>query len=134
MRIFVRLAFMCVSLLVLNGCVTQQMIAKAQGVPGPLDSPGTPPSPPQPAYYALVPLVLPIDLIAGPIELIAMANREPGGTVTRMPDGYAQNPDGSFYQTSGPAQAPYRPAPGSAVGYDPNPSGPTGPYYQRPGN
>lgn len=123
----------CVAMLALSGCMTQQMISKAQGTTGPMDSPGTPPGPPQPAYYALVPLVLPLDLVAGPFELIAMAGRQPNGTVSNMPSGYAQAPNGEFYQTSGPQQAPYRPTQGSAVGFEPNPQGPTGPYYQAPG-
>lgn len=125
------LSGLSVAVLSVSGCVTQQMISRAQGVPGPMDPPNAPVGPPQPAYYALVPLVLPLDLIAGPFELAAMANRQSGSAPTRMPDGYAQRPDGSYYQT-GPAPAPYRPTQGSAVGFEPNPSGPTGPYYPRP--
>lgn len=69
----------------LNSCATQQMIARAQGNPGPLDGPGAAPAGPQPAYYALVPLVLPIDLVAWPFEYFYMKNRQPSGPPVAPP-------------------------------------------------
>ena len=62
-----------------SSCATQDMIAKAQGLPGPLDPPNQPPTKPNPAYYALVPLVLPFDLVAWPFEYFYMQNRTPSG-------------------------------------------------------
>jgi hypothetical protein len=53
----------------LPACATSEMISRAQGQPGPMDPPDLQPPPPMPAYYALVPLVLPFDAVAWPIQL-----------------------------------------------------------------
>ena len=62
------------ALALLPSCATSEMIARAQGRPGPMDPPNQQPPPPMPGYYALVPLVLPFDAVAWPIE-VAMGYR-----------------------------------------------------------
>lgn len=90
-----------------SSCATQDMIAKAQGAPGPLDPPTQPPSKPNPAYYALVPLTLPFDLIFWPVEYFYMQGRTPSGPGPGSPPpGYYQ--DDSQYLNS-PQPQPYRP-------------------------
>ena len=75
----------------LCSCATQDMIAKANGMPGPLDPPNQPPMKPNPAYYALVPVVLPFDLVAWPFQYIYLRNRPHyTGVPTSPPPGYYQ--------------------------------------------
>lgn len=96
-----------------SSCATQDMIAKAQGLPGPLDPPNQPPTKPNPAYYALVPLVFPFDLVAWPFEYLYMQNRTPSGPPPPNYPGagpYGPGGPGPYYQ-SGPSFQPYRPAP-----------------------
>lgn len=62
----------------LSSCVTADVIARAEGKPpprGPSDAPAPAPSP---AYYALVPLVLPIDIVFWPIEYFALKDNASG--------------------------------------------------------
>lgn len=88
------------ALLALGGCATQDMIAKAQGRPGPLDPPDAAGRAPQPGYYVLVPLVLPFDLVAWPFEYFYMKDRQP----TADPDVQPH-----YYQPPSPDMTPYRP-------------------------
>ena len=63
-----RLAFFAAVLALLNAsCMSLDMIAHAEGKPPPEDPQG-PPYVARPGYYALVPLVLPLDLITLPIQ------------------------------------------------------------------
>lgn len=50
-----------------SSCISLDMIAHAEGKPPPTDPNGRPYDP-MPGYYALVPLVLPIDLITLPVQ------------------------------------------------------------------
>ena len=50
-----------------TSCMSPDMIAHAEGKAPPSDPQG-PPYNAQPAYYALVPLVLPLDLITLPVQ------------------------------------------------------------------
>jgi hypothetical protein len=56
-------------------CATQDVMAKASGQPGPLAPPNQPPSNPNAAYYALVPLTVPFDLLTWPIQYFYMQGR-----------------------------------------------------------
>jgi hypothetical protein len=51
-----------------SSCVTADVMARAEGKPPPRGPQDAPAPPPAPAYYALVPLVLPIDIVFWPIE------------------------------------------------------------------
>ena len=60
----------------LSSCVTADVLARAEGKPpprGPQDAPAPAPSP---AYYALVPLVLPIDIVFWPIEYFYLSDNQ----------------------------------------------------------
>lgn len=97
-RLIYPLAFAAVAMS-LCSCATQDMIAKANGTPGPLDPPDQPPQKPNPAYYLLVPVVFPFDLVAWPFEYLYLQSRsqpEPSG------------PPPAYYQPS-PGMTPYRP-------------------------
>ncbi len=50
-----------------TSCMSLDMIAHAEGKPSPQD-PNGPPYNAAPGYYALVPLVLPLDLITLPVQ------------------------------------------------------------------
>jgi hypothetical protein len=50
-----------------SSCMSLDMVAHAEGKAPPTDPQG-PPYPPQPGYYALVPLVLPLDLVSLPVQ------------------------------------------------------------------
>jgi hypothetical protein len=50
-----------------SSCMSLDMIAHAEGKAPPTD-PAGPPYVPQPGYYALVPLVLPLDLVTLPVQ------------------------------------------------------------------
>lgn len=52
-----------------TGCMTTDLVARAQGNPPPSDPYG-PPYRAQPGYYALVPLAMPLDLITFPIQYV----------------------------------------------------------------
>lgn len=86
---------------ILSSCATQDMIAKAQGRPGPLDPPNQPPTNPNPGYYALVPVVLPFDLVAWPFQYWYLSSRGP--QYTGVPE--QSGPPPGFYSD----QPPYRP-------------------------
>lgn len=58
-----------------TGCMTTDLVARAQGNPPPSDPYG-PPYRAQPGYYALVPLAMPLDLITFPIQYIQQQQRE----------------------------------------------------------
>ncbi|HVE16484.1 MAG TPA: hypothetical protein VNB29_07095 [Chthoniobacterales bacterium] len=63
-----RALLLAASVAVLNSsCMSLDMVAHAEGKAPPTDPQG-PPYDPQPAYYALVPLVAPLDLITLPIQ------------------------------------------------------------------
>ncbi len=53
------------------------MIAHAEGNASPTDPQG-PPYNPQPAYYALVPLVAPLDLITLPVQYFYFRGKQDG--------------------------------------------------------
>ncbi len=93
-----------VAALSLSSCATQTMIARAQGQPAPMDPPNLPPGNPQPGYYALVPLVLPFDLLFWPFEYFYMKENQPA------PAGPPPQYQGdSQYLYSQPSMQPYRP-------------------------
>jgi hypothetical protein len=61
----------------LSSCASLDMVARAEGKPGPMDADRDNPAPrePQPAYYALVPLTLPFDLVFWPVQYVMLQNR-----------------------------------------------------------
>jgi hypothetical protein len=64
----VRLAMLAgVIAMLQTSCMSLDMIAHAEGKPPPTDPNGRPYDP-MPGYYALVPLVLPLDLITLPVQ------------------------------------------------------------------
>jgi len=71
--------------LALSSCASTDMMAKAQGVPGPLDPPTQPRTKPNPAYYALVPIVLPFDIATLPIQYIYLHTNRPQYTPAPPP-------------------------------------------------
>ncbi len=56
----------------LSACISIDMLARAEGEipPTEANNPYAAPYPPQPAYYLLVPLTLPLDLITFPAQYI----------------------------------------------------------------
>lgn len=62
------LAFLAAAPFWLSSCVTADVMARAEGKPPPRGPQSAPAPPPSPAYYALVPLVLPVDLVFWPVE------------------------------------------------------------------
>lgn len=82
-RLLLHVAAAGVTATLLSSCVTQSVIATAQGSPGPMDPPDMPPRPPQPLAYALVPLVFPIDLVFWPIEYFYTQNQTISSTPPR---------------------------------------------------
>ncbi len=56
----------------LTACISIDMLARAEGriPPSEANNPRAVAYPPQPAYYALVPLTLPLDLITFPAQYI----------------------------------------------------------------
>jgi hypothetical protein len=77
MKIF-RLALFAAVLAVLNSsCMSLDMVAHAEGKAPPTDPQG-PPYPEQPGYYALVPLVLPLDLISLPVQYFYFKGKQDG--------------------------------------------------------
>ena len=61
--------------LALSSCASTDMMAKAQGVRGPLDPPNQPPTKPNPGYYFLIPVVLPFDIATLPIQFVYLHSR-----------------------------------------------------------
>jgi hypothetical protein len=57
-----------------SSCMSLDMIAHAEGKAPPTDPQG-PPYEPQPGYYALVPLVLPLDLVSLPVQYFYFRNQ-----------------------------------------------------------
>lgn len=101
----------------LCSCATSDMIAKANGNPGPLDSPNQPPTNPNPMYYALVPVVLPFDLVAWPFQYFYLQSRQqqPPPQYTGVPQqGPTQQPPPQRYY---PQQAPPSGYQGPPPGY-----------------
>jgi len=68
MKRFLILALLFAAPLLLSSCVTADVMARAEGKPPPRGPRNAPAPPPSPAYYALVPLVLPVDLVFWPVE------------------------------------------------------------------
>lgn len=62
----------------LSSCVTADVIARAEGKPPPRGPSSAPAPAPAPAYYALVPLVLPVDFLFWPVEYFYLQG-ESGG-------------------------------------------------------
>ncbi len=64
--------------LAFSSCITSDVIAKAEGNPPTLRSVqrSYQPEPPQPAYWLLVPLTIPIDVITLPGQFIYFQTRE----------------------------------------------------------
>lgn len=90
----------------LTSCMTRQVISRAQGLPGPMDTPAAAPLEPQPAYYALVPLVFPLDLVVWPIELLV----RPRGSAN-APEPYTPPPRPATFTPGPPPEpgVPFRP-------------------------
>jgi len=93
------------------------MVCKAEGRPGPLDPLNQPATKPNPAYYALVPVVLPFDLVTWPFQYFYLIGKPR----------YAPQPAPQLAPAPGPNYQPapaYRPAPASppAPGYDSPPA------------
>jgi hypothetical protein len=59
-----------------SSCVTADVLARAEGKPPPRGPQSAPASAPSPAYYALVPLVLPIDIVFWPIEYFYLSDNQ----------------------------------------------------------
>ncbi|MGH8047008.1 MAG: hypothetical protein ACREKL_07155 [Chthoniobacterales bacterium] len=73
-----RFGLPAVALALLNSsCMSLDMVAHAEGKAPPTDPHGQP-YPPQPAYYALVPLVAPLDLITLPIQYFYFRGKQAG--------------------------------------------------------
>ncbi|CAN5711924.1 hypothetical protein BH09VER1_BH09VER1_44460 [soil metagenome] len=92
-----------------SSCATSDMIAKANGTPGPLDSPNQPPTNPNPMYYALVPVVLPFDLVAWPFQYAYLQNRQQYTGVPQQglpPPRYQQQAPRTGYQGQPPPGYP----------------------------
>jgi hypothetical protein len=87
-----------------SSCATQDVIAKASGQPGPLDPPSQPPSKPNAAYYALVPLTVPFDLLTWPIQYFYLQGRDQSGPSGPPPQ---YQSDSQYLYT--PSPQPYRP-------------------------
>lgn len=92
-----------VAALSLSSCATQTMIAKAQGRPGPTDPPNLPPGNPNAAYYTLVPLTLPFDLLFWPVQYFYLKENQSTGAPPPQYQGDSQ------YLYSQPTMQPYRP-------------------------
>ena len=58
--------------LLVSSCVTADVVARAGGKPPPRGPRNAPAPPPAPAYYALVPLVLPFDIVFWPVEYFVL--------------------------------------------------------------
>src|SRR5665213_415367 len=73
-HIFTALLLPLVCCFAMTSCATQSAINAAQGNPtGALpNQPGYRNAPPNPAYYALVPLAIPFDLLTLPIQFVSM--------------------------------------------------------------
>lgn len=97
----------------LCSCASSDMIAKANGTPGPLDSPNQPPTNPNPMYYALVPVVLPFDLVAWPFQYFYLQNRQQP-QYTGVPQQGPTQPPPQRYQQQAPPTGGYQgqPPPG----------------------
>ncbi len=56
----------------LSACISIDMLARAEGEipPNQANNPNALPYPPEPAYYLLVPLTLPLDIITFPAQII----------------------------------------------------------------
>ncbi|GEM_PF-1747603 len=67
MSIAFRALVCALSVGLLSSCMSLDMIAHAEGKPPPTDPNGRPYDP-MPGYYALVPLVLPLDLVTLPVQ------------------------------------------------------------------
>jgi hypothetical protein len=68
MKRFLFLSLLSAVTVLLSSCITADVMARAEGKPPPRGPQDAPAPAPAPAYYALVPLVLPIDIIFWPIE------------------------------------------------------------------
>lgn len=66
------LAFLAAVPALFSSCVTADVMARAEGKPPPRGPQSAPAPAPAPAYYALVPLVLPIDLVLWPVEYFCL--------------------------------------------------------------
>lgn len=86
-----RFAPLLLAVLSLSSCATTTMVDRANGRPAPMDPPNLPPGPPNPAYYALIPLVLPFDLLAWPFQL-GYLNRDQVSTYEPVPARYQPRP------------------------------------------
>lgn len=74
----VRPVLLAVAAAMLNSsCMSLDMIARAEGKAPPTDPQG-PPYYPQPGYYALVPLVAPLDLITLPVQYFYFRGKQDG--------------------------------------------------------
>ncbi|GAT32493.1 hypothetical protein TSACC_2892 [Terrimicrobium sacchariphilum] len=82
-RLLLHVAAVGVTATLFSSCVTQSVIATAKGTPGPMDPPDMPPRQPQPLAYALVPLVVPIDIVFWPIEYLYTQNQTISSTPPR---------------------------------------------------
>jgi hypothetical protein len=67
-----------------SSCMSLDMIAHAEGKAPPTDPQG-PPYAPQPAYYALVPLVAPLDLITLPVQYFYFRGKQDGASRQAVP-------------------------------------------------
>lgn len=65
-------ALLCLVPVVFSSCVTADVLARAEGKPPPRGPQTAPAPPPAPLYYALVPLVLPFDILFWPIEYLVL--------------------------------------------------------------
>jgi len=60
-----------------TSCASLTVMARAEGVPAPLDDEATfVPRKPQPAYYALLPAVFPFDIVTFPAQFIYFQTRD----------------------------------------------------------
>lgn len=69
-----------------SSCMSLDMVAHAEGKAPPANPQG-PPYDPQPAYYALVPLVAPLDLITLPIQYFYFRGKQDAASQQVPPAG-----------------------------------------------
>jgi hypothetical protein len=77
--------FVVAAALLGSSCMSLDMVAHAEGKPPPTDPQGAPYQP-QPGYYALVPLVAPLDLITLPVQYFYFRGKQDGANQPAVPE------------------------------------------------
>jgi hypothetical protein len=111
LRLFALAAVAIACSLAFPACATQSVVNMAQGNPAGASrtQPNYQSAPPNPAFYALVPLTLPFDLVTLPFQFIFVNSQ--GGQFTATPVAQPQQQSSQPPQNYGP-QPPPNYAPG----------------------